>query len=489
LFILLVLILSGTGASVAADPFLKVVNQTAEDYRTKAESLAQWCEKNGLMEEARTTRNQLLPSAVDKIYFPTFPKSIVSTNPPENASELVKKWTADWWKIRKDYAKKLQEMLGKAVRQNRGVLAMQMTLAALHADPNNETLRNIVGLKNHKNQWRTVWEIRKLKQGYVNHETFGWILEKHVSRYENGERFYQGKWITAVREQEIRSDLKVGWKIESEHYTIVTNHSLEAGVQLSRDLEDFYRAWRQLFIRFYASSDEFSAIFQGHPSEKTPHLKVVYYRNQDDYIKDNGDDPQIEMTGGFFDLEKECCFFFKSDNIEVQRTVYHEATHQLFTCSLNQPALSSGKWNFWVTEAIAVYMESYHKENGYYVLGGNDQERLKMAVYRAFETEFYVPFENLVQLDIVKFQRFPRLGIGLPEDWTLSMLYSQVGGMGHFFMHAAEGKYREVLVEYLRDVYMGYDTSDTLFELAQTSPQALDKEYVEYLADICKKGK
>lgn len=476
-----VFLLSGA-VTFAQDPFIEAANKTVAEFRIKAEELALWCEENDLHEQAAFTRSQLLPSAEDKIYVPTFPKDVISEDVPEDASELVKKWNADWWKIKKDYAGKLRSMLGRAVRQKRGVLAMQMAVAALHADPNNEDLRNILGLKKFKNQWRTGWEIKKLKQGFVEHDRFGWILAKYVSRYKNGERYYKKKWISAEEEGRVRSNINLGWRIESEHYTIITNHSLEEGVRLSRDLEDFYRTWKQVFVRFYASEDEFGAMFQGRPSSREPHLKIVYYKDQQSYIDCNIKDiPEIARTGGYFDLDKQCCFFFKSDDPDIHRTVYHEAAHQLFTCTCPAPGRSEGDWNFWITEAVAVYMESFHRENGYCVLGGYDQNRLKMARYRLFVTKFYVPFEILVQMNIAQFQAFPHLGIGLPLDWDLSMLYSQVGGMGHFFMHASGGKYREVFVDYLYGYYSGMNTPQTLFELIHKTPDQLNQEYVVFL--------
>ncbi|MDR1958373.1 MAG: hypothetical protein LBQ54_04935, partial [Planctomycetaceae bacterium] len=466
----------GVSACFGAETLMDQARQAVTDYRVRTTELADWCEKNGLLREAKLTRDQLLPSAEDRIYVPTFPKEIVSESVPEDSPELVQKWNADRWKIKKEYAAELQRLLNRAVRQKQSVLAMQMAIAALHADPNHERLRNILGLKNYKNQWRTNWEIRMLKQGNLEHERFGWLPAKYVKRYENGERFYRGKWMPEEEEAKIRSGLQTGWKIESEHYTIATNHSLEEGVRLSRELEDFYRAWLQVFILFHASDDEFSAMFQGRPSVREANLRVVYYKNQEDYIKANVNaHPHIGITGGYFDLEKECCFFFHTDDPEVHKTVFHEATHQLFTCSGKFPKNARSSCNFWITEAVAVYMESFHKENGYCVLGGYNQERLQMARYRYFETKFYVPFALLVRFDIARFQSFPHVGLPLPKDWTLAMLYSQMGGMGHFFMHAEGGKYRELFVEYLLQVYSGRDTVLTLFELSRTVPERLDE--------------
>ena len=482
LIITIALFLPGESNPFAQDPFFKAANQTVADFRDKAEKLALWCEENDLPEQAAFTRGELLPSAADKIYVPTFPKDVISEDVPEDAPDLVKKWNADWWKIKKDYAEKLQSMLGRTVQKKRGVLAMQMAVAALHADPNNEKLRNILGLQKYKNQWRTGWEIKKLKQGNVEHDLFGWIPAKHVSRYENGERYYNKKWISIEEESRIRSNINAGWRIESEHYTIITNHSLEEGVRLSRNLEDFYRTWKQVFVRFYASDDEFGAMFQGRPSDRQPHLKIVYYKDQQNYIDSNVKAvPDIARTGGFFDFDKQCCFFFKSNDPDIHSTVYHEATHQLFTLACPNPGRSEGDWNFWITEAVAVYMESFHRENGFCVLGGNDQNRLKMARYRLFVTKFYVPFEILTLLSLEQFQAFPHLGIGLPSDWDITMLYSQVGGMGHFLMHSDDGQYREAFVEYLNNYYSGMNTPLTLFELIQKTPDQLNQEYVTFL--------
>jgi hypothetical protein len=133
---------------------------------------------------------------------------------------------------------------------------MQMIHIALHADPDSEKLRNVLGFEFYERQWRTDWEIGQLKRGRVNHERFGWLPARHVERYEAGERLFKGQWISKEQDANERTNIDNGWIISTEHYDVQTNHSLEEGVRISRKLEEFYNVWKQVFIQYTASTSE-----------------------------------------------------------------------------------------------------------------------------------------------------------------------------------------------------------------------------------------
>ena len=61
-----------------------------------------------------------------------------------------------------------------------------------------------------------------------------------------------------------------GWDIETEHYRIRTNHSIEAAVALGVKLENLHRIWRQVFLGYYASAADVEALFSGRPRRQPP---------------------------------------------------------------------------------------------------------------------------------------------------------------------------------------------------------------------------
>ena len=462
------------------DLLLLSAQQTWDEYRQEAEKLATWCEKNDLAAQATLTRNYILPIVEDKIHIPVIPREKQQDALPGEASAEIIQWHNNWMTIRQNLSLKLQELAKLALHEKRVILAMQMIHIALHADPDSEKLRHVLGFEYYEGQWRTDWEIGQLKRGRVNHKQFGWIPAGHVERYEAGERFYQGRWISGEQDAKERAAINNGWTISSEHYDVQTNHSLEEGVRLSRRLEAFYYVWKQIFIQYTASTSELAQRLEGVKLRfMEPRLKFVLFRNRQEYIDTLGkNDPNIAISVGFYDDPTQKCFFFMHDGDSpdaernMYRTVWHEGTHQLFHCS--KPIRFTGHNNFWATEAVAIYMETLRREGNYYVLGDSQDSRVLAAKYRFFRSKFYMPFGNIMKLDMRAFQRAP----------YLKELYSQCGGMGYFLMHYDQGSYRDAFVTCLNEIYMGRATPRTLFELLGESPESLDEQYETMLKAI-----
>ena len=145
--------------------------------------------------------------------------------------------------------------------------------------------------------------MKKLRAGFVWSEKFGWLPKAHLRRYEDGQRYQNGRWISAAEDARLHHDIQSGWDVETEHYTIRTNHSIEAAVALGVKLERLYRLWQQMFLRYFASEADVVAMFDGRPkppSARVPH-RVVYFRDRDDYNHYNralqAPMPDIQTTG------------------------------------------------------------------------------------------------------------------------------------------------------------------------------------------------
>ena len=125
----------------------------------------------------------------------------------------------------------------------------------------------------------------QLRSGHVWDNRFGWIRKADVPRYEKGERFYQGRWISAEEDARLHADIQSGWDIETEHYTVRTNHSIEAGVRLGRKLEELYDVWGQLFVSLlrYPAADRRAMFNRWAPRVQLPRYKVVFFRERQQY--------------------------------------------------------------------------------------------------------------------------------------------------------------------------------------------------------------
>ncbi len=76
-------------------------------------------------------------------------------------------------------------------------------------------------------------------------------------------------WIDAANDAKLHAEITTGWDIETEHYRIRTNHSIEAAVALGVKLENLHRLWRQIFLGYYSSEADVEALFSGRPSANT----------------------------------------------------------------------------------------------------------------------------------------------------------------------------------------------------------------------------
>ena len=443
-------------------------------YADDLKQLAAWCEEKGLSAEARQTLAVLGPHDPMKFYLPILPEDVAPAKLPEGASKDAEEWSAKLGKLRREQSAALYDLAKRIVRTRHAGLAMDLVLDAIRANPDNESLRRMLGYQKFQNQWHTIYEVKKYHAGMVWNEKFGWLPKSHVRRYEDGQRFFDGKWISAAEDAQRHADINSGWVVETEHYSIRTNHSIEAAVALGSKLEDVYHLWEQMFIRYFASDADILELFDGRA--KVQHavpmqFKVVCFRDHDAYV--NGLQalmPKVGISVGAYLDSARTAFFFAGSGSD-DRTIYHEATHQLFHESRKVSPNVGRKGNFWIVEGIAMYMESLKKENGYYVLGGFDDQRMVAARYRLLHDHFYVPLEQLTGYGMEKLQ----------NDANIATLYSQSAGLTHFLIFYDHARYRDDLVSYLIAIYTGHDGPDTLAHLTGAGYADLDKQYREFM--------
>ncbi len=453
--------------------------QLEHAYVQQLEGLAQWCEEHHLTGAAARTRRAARPRDALTLYLVTLPPNLTAAASPEEgvAPREEVEWKTRFAELNRGQAAALLVLARQAMRAKCASLAYELVLEMLRVDPDNEEGRKLLGFIKYKGEWHTPFEVEKLKTRHRWHPRFGWLPQTYVARYEAGQRYYNGKWISAEDEAKIRSDIRSAWNVQTEHYSIRTNHSLEAGVELGQRLERLYRAWQQTFAAYYASPDQLLRIFEGRASRGRtdgPRHLVFYLRDRDDYQKaiQGHVPPGIETTGIYLGPFR-TAYFYATDNHDFT-TLYHEASHQLFSeCRESSPHLAVNA-NFWIIEGIACYMESFSEQEDYDTLGGTSSPRLEAARYRAVDENFCVPLAELTQMGMLQFQR----------DRSLPMLYSQSAGLAHFFMHYDDGRYRDALLAYLTAVYTGEDHPQLLAELTGKSYSELDAEYRKFLQEL-----
>ena len=232
-------------------------------YAADVEQLAKWCDENSLADEARKTRLVLGPSDPNKLYVPVLPVEVGPPELPAGTSPKAVEWNSRLWRLRREFAADQFDMARRAVRNGRAGLAFELALGAIQANPDYEPVRRLFGYQKQSGAWRTIYEARKLRAGNVWSDKFGWLPKGRLHRYEQGERYLGGRWISAEDDAKRHADIRSGWTIETEHYSILTNQSIEAAVALGVKLEGLYRLWQQLFLRYHASQADVEALFDG----------------------------------------------------------------------------------------------------------------------------------------------------------------------------------------------------------------------------------
>lgn len=464
------------GKSEKLEQLLGKFEELDTKYRADLEKLAKSCEKIEKNEEATKIRQRIIPQAPDKVYIPKFPLKI------EPAPDPDKPWEGKFLEIRQTYAQNVFSIVRDLAKEKFGTEALRLSIHALHANPDHASLRTVFGYKKFRNEeWRSDWEIKKSSK-YVDHEKFGWVLKTHVKNLESGKRYIEEtkKWVTEEEERRIRNSLENGWNVESEHYVVRTTHSLEEGVRISRRLEDYYRAWHLLFYRYLRTDDELCSVILARKPLADPKERsgIVMFKDERDFKRNLREflPPDGEATG-FYHGDAGIGYFYlldprtakKADVEHVERTVIHESSHQLFDKFRKQQGRS--KANFWATEAIAVYLESFHEENGYYVFGDTNDSRMLSARYRFIGMKYYIPLFDLASMSPGEFQSFE----------NLAALYSECGGLGHFFMHGENGEYRDKMIAFLQDVYAEKTKVGSLSLFMEKEFDELDKEYAEFI--------
>ena len=462
------------GSTASGEDLYRTAQLLRSKHSAELKQLAEWCDGQGLREQAEKLRQRFGPRDPYKTYLPVLPVKVGSEKPPADAPPRLVEWHERWTRLRRDHSNTLYGLAKRAVRQHQASLAFDLVLAAVAINPDHQPARKLLGYQEYLGRWHTLFEISKLRAGQVWHAKYGWLPKSHVTRYEQGERTVGGRWISTEEDARRHRDILSGWVVRTEHYAIRTNHSLEAGVALGAKLERLHSIWRRVFIRYYATEAQVISLFNERSRSRMvrrPPLNVVFFRDRADYNQSlRATMPGIEKSIGVYIEQTGRAYFFAGEEYE-ERTLYHEATHQLFHQS-RPVALDVGRRaNFWIVEGIAMFVETLRREGDYDVLGGFDDQRLYAARYRLLEDNFYIPLDQFTTLGMQKIQRDPRI----------ATLYSQAAGQTIFLIYYDGGRYRDALVAYLDTVYSGRDTPSTLTDLTKTSYAELDRQYRRFL--------
>jgi hypothetical protein len=460
----------------------------AELHQAFAKSLAEiaeYCDGKGFDEPAARIRKLAVPLDVRVLRIEALPMG----RQPELPGDLPpdeRYWQVQLRHHQKKYATDLYLLSRRALKAGHPSYAYHLIREVARHDPDHSQARRLLGFVQFGGEWVTPFTRENLRKRHVRHEQFGWLPQVHVERYENDERYFKGRWISREQEAEIRRDFKNAWEIRTDHYLIKTNVSLERGVELGDALEDFHQFFVQTFAGFFNTPAQMQRLFEGGVgSQRSPKVAQPYvihfYRTKDEYVaRLKSRIPVIEETNGLYLTDERVAHFFQNSdpNVNSETTLFHEASHQLFFESHPQLRPIAEKANFWITEGIACYLESFRRENGRSSVGDPRYTWFEAARFRYLVDGYYVPLAQFASMGLQEFQ----------YNRNMRRNYSQASGLVHFFMHYQGGIYRDALIEHLSQLYSPNarlrETPASLAELTGVSFDELDRQYGQYVRSV-----
>ena len=405
-----------------------------------------------MTKEAEITRGWIIPRHPGRQYL-FLPGASDPTAPPAEASDYAKKWYAKFREYRAEQAESLFAEAKQALEADQPARAFQLLYEVLRENADHAEARRILGYKKGiGGQWTTPeWERTTVTPVRIPHPKLGWPSYL---------------------------------RLEGPHFEIFTNAGEREAREASRQLEDLYVLWQQVFFRYWANRAGLAARFAGgnEPlARPRPKMQVALFKTREQYVaKLAPTHPEIGITLGIY-LDKDHLSCFYAGDTSVYPTWHHEATHQLFQEGAPGVTDQPGEdQNFWAIEGAALYLESLQKRvqkrghsfsDGYWTVGGCEADRLQFARYRALSGDFYEPLGRLQTLGRKQVQESP----------DIRKLYAQAAGLSHFLIDGDGGKHREAFVDLLTAIYQGNDQPGTLAERTKTPSDKLDEQYHQFL--------
>jgi hypothetical protein len=364
-----------------------------------------------------------------------------------------------YFAARNTYADSLYALARRAAAVGQLSLAYQWATETVRENPDHADARRVLRYEQRDGEWLTAYGAKMFDAGKRWDSQFGWVSQERTRLPPSG------------RDKSI---------VRTDHFLVTSTDNQTAAAELAVRLERLYQVWRQLFAGFYVNERRVTELFEGNrePRSQVRPFRVYYHRDRAAYNAAlRRRQSRIDETLGiYFDTEREAHFFAGDE--QNAGTLFHEAVHQLFQESRPAARQIGRAANFWIIEGVAAYFESLTEHDDadaglYYTIGEETAGRMPAARARLLDG-FYLPLSELTQMGKTDVQEHPEI----------SKLYSQAAGLSAFLMHAENNRYRELLVDYLKAVYSGRDSGQSLAEAAGESLDVLDAAYRRYMESL-----
>ncbi len=349
--------------------------------------------------------------------------------------------------------------------------------------PDHAQARKYLGFKRSRSKtWITVWEYQMGKKYFLTEE--GWFPAKRKRDYEKGLRPWQGTWIDEDKERQLRTRSNEDpYVVQGEHFQVASNLGRKKAWQLAVLLEDFYQQFIRVFFGYYDDVSAFELLFgsirrtrRGRAPAASDRHHVILFPTQNDYLtyvrQECGNEPLLKDSAGFYSRYKRQSHFYWTDDLaSAYSTLYHEVAHQLFAETRKDVGRGS-TGNYWVVESLAVYVETWKKAGGEWIVGADHR---RIAGAKAF-------LSPSCTLDLAGFIALDHKGF---HGEGRAFHYALAGALCHFFMHYQNKRYTADFIRYVSEFYSGKATKNSLWTcLGVADKKGLERQFKEYLKKL-----
>lgn len=455
---------------------LQQQRQTAvRRFFTELGKLSAWCSERSLTDGTAAIRLWQKPVDPTKLSAMSLPATVAP------AVSLDLSTDERYWRIqlrtqRQKLAHELYLLSRRSLRDE-PAFSWQLIREAAWYDSDHEQARRLLGFERLDDEWLSPFAASQRKKNLVWSDRFGWLPTTHIERYENGERYFRGRWYSSERAEALRSDFRNAWVVETDHYRVKTTVSLQKGVELALLLEEFNAWFRGSFPTFFNTPEQLRRAFAGTRKRRDPYV-VHFYRTKQDYVdRLKAKNPQIAITNGIYMPDERVAHFFNDEAADIRSTLFHEATHQILFEMYPDARRIAENEHFWIIEGFACYMESFRSTPNGISIGNPNYVRFDAANYRLVKDNYYLPLAQFAAMGKRPFQ----------THREIRKNYSQASGLTHFFLHYEDGLYRDALIKHVAALYRPVRPGTRVAGLEQligVPTERLDAQYREYIRDL-----
>ena len=379
----------------------------------------------------------------------------------EEMSKSASRFDNEFNALLKKFTNQIFGAVEKCLAANVAGYAFDLYRFLLQVDPDNDRAHRSLGETKVDDRWLRPFDGQQRRAGLLWDERWGWVPILGKEKTKSGEVWDPStkQWGRVSDLDKMHSDPAKAWKIESEHFELISTADFEINVRLLARMEAFFlQAFRQydIFFTGKGGGKAASMIFGVAPSTKK--LKVNFYRDREQFKAHAK--PPTEWAAGFYASAQGASFFYATDKSFDVLTVQHELTHQIM--GEYSDGISGG--GPWIAEGAAVFLEDSEFRGGTLSLGGlKDNQRV--ASYR----------ENLRAGREEHSLKYMLKTFGPTGTWDQGDIHKNYMGAGavvYFLMNFDGGRYRGDVIALFRDAY--FTTPRSVEDYTGISIDALD---------------